>query len=75
MKKFFLFVVVLALAAGGWMVWQHGETGVWSLMPVELSPEEKDLLRMERRLAEVEERIAVQHRLDARAGSSGSPGL
>ncbi|GIW70576.1 MAG: hypothetical protein KatS3mg102_0118 [Planctomycetota bacterium] len=75
MKRLLKLVVVLALATGGWVVYQYTQTGKWSVLPVELSPEEQRLRELEAELAEIRGKIAAQERTLGRAGAAPTPAL
>jgi hypothetical protein len=60
---FMLGVVVFA-----WMYYQHENTGKWSLLPVELTKEEKQLFAWEKRLAKIEKELNEYRRIAALSG-------
>lgn len=75
MPKVAKLVAVLLLAVAGWVVYQYVETGRWSILPVKLTPEEKNLRRLESELADVRAKIAAEERTSGLAGVAPSQRL
>jgi hypothetical protein len=61
-------VAVLLLGAGAWMGVQYVRTGTWSLLPVEQTPEQAKVAKLEAEFHELEAKIATQERVAGQAG-------
>lgn len=75
MKKMAPLIIAFLLGIAGWMVYQHQQTGRWSVLPVQLSPDEARLRQLKSELADLEGQIATEERVAARAGTLGGLGL
>ena len=59
---------MLGIVVFAWMYYQHEKTGKWSLLPVHLTKEEKQLLAWEKRLAKIEKELAEYRRIAVLSG-------
>ena len=75
MKKAFVVILLVGLGVGGWMTYQYTETGVWSVLPVTLTENEKGLRKVKQELVDVQVDIRTQERIAGTAGVASSPGL
>ncbi len=63
-----LTLIGIALIVGAWLYYQHDKTGRWSLLPVNLSPSEQELFRLEKRMESIDKKLAELGRISMMAG-------
>jgi len=68
-------VLLILLFLAGWVVYQYVETGKWGVLPIALTENEKRVRTLEKRLEDLNGRIAAQERTTGMAGAAPPVGL